>query len=125
MSRSYLLSVVLVLGLAGCSEAAAPDNSDTSTANPQPRLGARLISRFDCGSCHSIPGIRGASGVVGPPLTAFARRAYIAGRRPNTAENLENWLVNPRQTDAETAMPDLGISAQQARHIRAYLYTLK
>jgi len=41
--------------------------------------GKALILQFDCGSCHTIPGVRGARGLVGPPLLWFARRTFIAG----------------------------------------------
>ncbi len=57
-----------------------------------PDRGALLIRQFSCGACHTIPGVRGARGLVGPPLTSFAERTYIAGQLPNTARNLERWL---------------------------------
>lgn len=62
--------------------------------------------------------------MVGPPLTDFAQRGYIAGRLPNQGENLVRWIQNPRAVDPETAMPVLGLTDSQARHIAAYLYTL-
>ncbi len=35
------------------------------------------------------------------------------------------WLHNPRAVDHLTAMPDLGITEQDARDIAGYLYTLR
>ena len=87
--------------------------------------GKVAINRFGCGSCHMIPGIRNAQGVVGPPLTAFGRRVYIAGEVPNTSENLVQWLEVPQSIEPGTAMPNLGVTEGEARDIAAYLYTLR
>jgi cytochrome c len=94
-------------------------------AGGSPERGASTIRRFDCGSCHTIPGIRGARGVVGPPLTAMARRTYIAGRLPNRPDNLVRWVRDPHAVDELTAMPAVGLDEQQARDVAAYLYTLR
>lgn len=34
------------------------------------------------------------------------------------------WVMNPQAVEPGTAMPDLGVSEPEARHIAAYLYTL-
>jgi cytochrome c len=36
--------------------------------------GQVTIQRYGCGLCHVIPGIDGANGVVGPPLTDWRHR---------------------------------------------------
>lgn len=87
--------------------------------------GAQVIARYDCGSCHVIPGIDGAAGMVGPPLLWFARRTFIAGELPNTPANLIRWVRNPPSVEPGTAMPVLGLNEQQARDVAAYLYTLR
>ncbi|MGI8403131.1 MAG: c-type cytochrome [Gemmatimonadaceae bacterium] len=84
---------------------------------------ARIISS-GCGSCHTIPGVRGARGVVGPNLTEFGLHSFIAGEAPNTPDYLVRWIMNPQQIERGTAMPTLGISEPDARDIAAYLYTL-
>jgi cytochrome c1 len=89
------------------------------------RVGARLIESFRCGACHMIPGIKGADGLVGPPLTLFARRSYVGGEAPNTPPNLIRWIQDPQSIEPGTAMPDLGLNEQQARDVAAYLYTLR
>ncbi len=66
-----------------------------------------------------------ASGLVGPPLTMFARRSFIAGELPNTPENLAKWILNPKTVEPKTAMPDLGVTPSQAQDAAAYLYTLR
>jgi cytochrome c1 len=88
-------------------------------------VGHDLIRDTGCTACHTIPGVRGADGVVGPPLTAFGRRGYIAGRVSNNPSNLVRWLSDPREIDPETVMPRVGLSPQQARDVAAYLYTLQ
>jgi cytochrome c1 len=89
------------------------------------RIGARLIESFRCGACHMIPGIKGADGLVGPPLILFARRTYVGGEVPNTPPNLIRWIQDPRSIEPGTAMPALGLNEQQARDVAAYLYTLR
>ena len=84
-----------------------------------------MIRDSGCGACHTIPGVPGAAGLVGPPLTAFGRRGYIAGRVSNNRSNLVRWLIDPRTVDPMTVMPRVGLSDQQARQAAAYLYTLK
>src|SRR5690242_9795694 len=86
--------------------------------------GKQIIHQYGCGSCHTIPGVRGARGMVGPPLIFFGRRTYIAGHVPNSPDNLVQWIMSPQSIDAGTAMPALGLTKQQARDIAAYLYTL-
>lgn len=88
------------------------------------RAGAQLIGSYGCGSCHTIPGIAEADGVVAPPLTAFGRRAYVAGDVVNNADNLARWIVDPESIDPGTAMPDLGVTPSEARSIAAYLLEL-
>jgi cytochrome c len=87
--------------------------------------GRAALRNFGCGACHVIPGIPGADGRVAPPLSAFAERAYVAGVVGNSAENLVSWIVNPQAINPGTAMPNLDVSETQARHMAAYLYTLR
>jgi cytochrome c len=83
------------------------------------------IVSYGCGSCHMIPGITGASGMVGPPLTSWSERRIIAGEVPNTPANLITWITVPQSIEPGVAMPNLGVSDGQARDIAAYLYSLK
>jgi cytochrome c len=87
--------------------------------------GREAINAYGCGACHVVPGVRAAQGKVGPPLTAFAGRAYIAGEAPNTTSALIKWIMNPQSVEPGTAMPALGVSEAHARDIAAYLYTLQ
>jgi cytochrome c1 len=95
------------------------------TTRGDPDAGKSTISDKGCPSCHTIPGIRGANGLVGPPLTRMGSRMYVAGVRPNTPENLMNWLRDPPGVDPMTAMPNLHLTEQEVRDVAAYLYTLR
>ena len=90
-----------------------------------PAQGEKVIAMKHCGSCHTIPGINGARGLVGPPLVYFSRRTYIAGELPNQPENLVRWVMSPASVEPHTAMPNLGLNEQQARDVAAYLYTIQ
>ena len=90
-----------------------------------PTHGAQVIERYGCGGCHTIPGVRGARGLVGPPLLWWSRRTFIAGELPNTPENLVRWIRAPQSVEPHTAMPALGVTDQEARDVAAYLYTLR
>lgn len=87
--------------------------------------GKAAIQAYGCGSCHVVPGVRGAEGLAGPPLTHFARRSFIAGEASNTADNLVKWIRAPESIEPGTAMPNLGVTEGMARDIAAYLYTLQ
>jgi cytochrome c len=89
------------------------------------RHGRKVIQAYGCGACHIIPGVHAARGVVGPPLYFFSRRTMIAGELPNTPDNLTRWIKNPPSVEPDTAMPNLGLSDQDARDAAAYLYTLQ
>jgi cytochrome c len=87
--------------------------------------GKQLILSYGCGSCHTIPGIHAARGVVGPPLMFFSRRTMIAGELPNSPENLIRWIRDPKAVEPGTAMPTLGLTEYEAHDVAAYLYTLR
>jgi hypothetical protein len=54
----------------------------------------------------------------------MARRGYVAGKRPNTPENLVAFLINPQAVSPGSAMPALGLTQAEARDAAAYLYTI-
>jgi len=87
--------------------------------------GRQAIGTYGCGSCHTIAGVRGAYGAVGPPLTGVADRSMLAGVIANTPDNMMRWIRDPPAVDSATAMPNLGIDAITAADMVAYLYTLK
>jgi cytochrome c1 len=55
----------------------------------------------------------------------MARRVYVAGLLRNTPDNMVRWISDPQSVVPGNAMPNMGITAAQARDITAYLYTLR
>jgi cytochrome c len=49
----------------------------------------------------------------------------IAGELPNSPDNLVRWIKDPKAVEPGTAMPDLGLTDDEARDVAAYLYTLR
>jgi cytochrome c oxidase subunit 2 len=92
-----------------------------------PAVGAQLIVQKGCPACHTIPGIPGANGTIGPNLGGVASRTSIAGGAvPNNGPNdLKAWIMNPPALKPGTIMPNLGLTDQEATNIVAYLETLK
>lgn len=87
--------------------------------------GPALITTYGCGACHTVPGVKGANGNVGPPLTRFGDRTYVAGVLRNSPSNLIRWIRDPQGVIPGNAMPDMGVTDAEARDIAAYLYTLR
>jgi cytochrome c len=127
------LTASLLMMLVGCNnsgssqEAGQPlDGSKIPrVVGGEPAMGRRIIAAYECGVCHVIPGIQGAHGIVGPPLTDFARRRFIGGVVPNEPTLLVRWVQDAPSIAPHTGMPDLGLSDDEARHVAAYLYTLR
>jgi len=55
----------------------------------------------------------------------MASRAYVGGVLPNAPDNMIRWIRDPKSVDPLTAMPNVGVTESDARHIAAYLYTLR
>jgi cytochrome c oxidase subunit II len=50
-----------------------------------------------CAGCHTISGVEGFAGVIGPNLTHFGSRTTFAGSIfRNTPDQLAKWLTNPQ-----------------------------
>ena len=120
---SGLVLAALALATSGCTHGEADAMALTHGGNAA--RGKELIRSYGCGSCHTIPRVTGAEASVGPSLQGVATRAYIAGVLPNQPENLIRWIMNPPGVDDKTAMPNLHVTATDARDIAAYLYTLQ
>lgn len=117
-----LLVLLLTAMLAGCEQGKATSADNFSG---DPKQGADLVRNYGCGGCHTIPGIAGADGNVGPPLNRVGTRTYIAGFLHNSPDNMAFWIENPQKVLPGNAMPQMGIPAADARHIAAFLSTLK
>lgn len=118
-------SIVVATFLNGLPTLATAQGSRWSIEGADARRAPALIAAAGCGGCHAIPGISHAVGNVGPPLSRFGSRTYVAGMLVNNPENLVTWLRFPQSVVPGNAMPDMGLTESQARDIAAYLYTLK
>lgn len=98
---------------------------DPQGAGGDAARGRVAIQQYACTACHRIPGIVGPTSYTGPVLTDMARRRYIAGVLPNTPENMVRWLRKPQAVNPQTAMPESGLTLEDARDIAAYLATLE
>ncbi len=120
----HAVLVLLLASLAGCISKEMRLNK-VSNGGGDAHRGRQLIQKYGCDSCHAIPGEKGASGVVGPPLQHIASRPVIAGRYPNNPRTMMGWIQNPQAFDPQSAMPNMNVTPADARDITAYLFTLE
>ena len=128
MSRHAVVVVAIVLAglwLCGCGRMNVARDEAIALTGGNPEAGVLAIGRHGCGACHEIPGIGSARGAVGPPLGGIAVRSYLAGHLPNSPENMMRWIQHPQLVERGTAMPEMGVTDEEARNITAYLYTLR
>ena len=111
--------------LALIASAALAQESMAPLAPGSPARGAELIAEKGCGACHMIPGIGGANGLVGPPLTLMGRRIFVAGLLRNTPQNLAAWVLEPQKFVPGNAMPATGLSELEALDVAAYLESIR
>ncbi|TPI32703.1 c-type cytochrome [Mesorhizobium sp. B3-1-6] len=125
LAMSLLLAAVGLAALWTDRRDRVRHESDVATGG----VGARAIpimTANGCSGCHTIPGVPGAQGQVGPRLDgSLAGRVYIGGVLANNPENLIRWIRSAREINPHTAMPSMRITDQQARDIAAYLYGLR
>jgi cytochrome c len=119
MRARSLVSVLLLLGACSMEHGYEP-----RVPQGDAQRGRAALEEFECGACHRIPGVRGSYGYVGPPLDTMRHNVYVAGKFPNTPEVLVRWIVDAPALAPETAMPNVGVSEQQARDMAAYLYSI-
>jgi cytochrome c2 len=124
MNRCGLFSLLPVVFALACNGEKTKQEAHEMTGG-DPDSGKIEIEDRGCAACHTIPGIPGAYGLIGPSLAEVASRNYIGGVLENKPENLMRWLADPRSVSTNTAMPNLGLHDQELRDIASYLYTLK
>ena len=119
---TLLATALLLLAGAGCS---SKEEKAARMTGGDPGRGKLAIRQYGCAACHTIPGVEGAAGTVGPPLDRIGSRVYLAGQLENNPENMMRWIREPQGIAPGTAMPDLRVTEQDGRDIAAYLYTLQ
>lgn len=116
---ALIMPLLLTVLLSGCKREITEPPWQIARADA--KRGPALFDKYGCGSCHTVPGVRNARGTVGPPLANFGQRVYIAGMLPNTPPNLIRWLRAPQTVIPGNAMPDMGVTEQDARDLAAFL----
>lgn len=117
--RLALIALAFGMSAIGACDRTGPP----AVAGGDAAQGKALLTQYQCGACHRIGGLPGARGNTGPSLESLGRSSYLAGRIPNDPEALVRWIMDPPAMKPGTLMPAMGVSAGEARHMAAYLYT--
>jgi cytochrome c2 len=121
-----LVTLASLIASIGCRNAGDAEAGEaTALTGGDPARGRVILRKYGCQTCHTIPGVEGADARVGPPLAGIAGRSYIGGVMPNAPDNMVRWIMDPKSVDSMSAMPNVGVTPADARHIAAYLYTLR
>jgi cytochrome c len=114
--------IILTAAIVVLSFGHIPLQSTVVIAGGNVQRGQVALQSWGCGSCHTIPGVAGANGKVGPDLKEAGLHSFIAGRLENTPENMILWIQKPQEISPGNGMPDTGVTANMARDMAAYLY---
>lgn len=121
MAKGAWIASMLVM-LAAChSPAIESDAADPGAIT----RGKAAAERLGCGACHATPGIDWPKGRVGPALDGFGARAMIAGRLPNEAPLLAQYVRDAPSLVPGSAMPAIPMTDAEARDIAAWLQSLR
>jgi cytochrome c oxidase subunit 2 len=98
-----------------------------SSVTPGGSSGERAFLTNTCVNCHTIRGLPGALGTVGPDLTHVGSRATLgAGVIDNTPDNLRAWIRNAQAIKPGVLMPGFeSMSDQDVAALADYLESLK
>jgi cytochrome c len=113
---ALVLAVTLMMGRSAVAGQAA-DGAEV-------QRGRALLSQYQCGACHAIPGVASSRGTAAQPLERWSGRSYIAGRLPNRRDVLAQWIAAPQALLPGTTMPSMGVSPEDAQAMAAYLFSL-
>jgi cytochrome c551/c552 len=114
------LTAVIAASLGGCGWEFRPFGAKDGSTAPPPDVLA-LLRTHGCVHCHTLDGVPGATGRVGPSLVDFGQRRVFAGGRPNREDELIRFLLDPRSVSPGSAMPRTVTDEAQAARIAAWL----
>ena len=120
-----LAALLLLAAPPACDKYERPVERRQRVAGGDPEVGEKKLAQYGCASCHTIPGVTAADGKAGPPLAGWAHRRFVAGVQPNSPDVLVRFVQDPPSVAPGTAMPNVGVTEHDAKHIAAYLYTLR
>ncbi len=101
-----MLLLVLVLVLSACSSAKPAPEAQAAALPPAPPIEKvrPLIEKGGCANCHTIPGIEGATGTVGPEWCDPAKE--VQAGKANLAF-LREAIVEPNKEIAKGYQPNI------------------
>ncbi len=98
--------------------------TQVSAQSPLVQEGSQLFISKGCVNCHAVQGVN-TYNRVGPDLSHIGSRTSIAaGMLENTPENMIRWLRYTDTVKPGVAMPNLGLTQEEAEALTAYLETL-
>jgi len=97
--------------------------SPPAPATPEAQEGQGLFAAKACVICHTISGVPGAVGVIGPNLSNLKDRHTIASAiLKNTPENLVRWIQHPQQVKPGALMVlPIPVDEAEAGKLAAFL----
>jgi len=112
-----------------------PHSSDQALEGKYLFFCKAFANNNQCLACHSVYGSNygglKAQGTIGPNLTHFGSRDFIAGGvldncpGQTNCPTLAQWLTNPQSVKPGNDMPDLGLTPDQVTALVAYLEMLQ
>ncbi|MBA3774772.1 MAG: c-type cytochrome [Ramlibacter sp.] len=123
--RAVPLALALTLSAPSPASPAAAAQEQSGPSLGSAARGQRLLDQYQCGRCHTIPGVPAAGGRFAASLQGFGARSYIAGRLVNGPRTLALWIEQPQALVPGTLMPAMGVSPADARDMAAYLLELR
>lgn len=121
--RHTAMHLILLAGLVACDQTEMPAQQRVIGGDHE--AGRAVVEAVGCGICHVIPGVRGATGIVGPSLAGFGRRQLIGGVAPNQPAVLMQWVKDAPSIAPHTGMPEMPLTDPQARDVASFLFTLR
>jgi cytochrome c oxidase subunit 4 len=134
IATAMLIALMGLFGVIGGEKgpviASAPPTESTGVVDLPETTGAELFIQTGCGACHTISGVSGAIGEVGPSLDGIGVRA--ATRKPgiNAEKYIRESIENPTDFVVQgfsPVMPNLrgDMTQKEFESIVDYLVTLK
>jgi cytochrome c oxidase subunit 2 len=99
---------------------------DADAPPSQQAIRGQQVFETRCALCHTVRGLAGSQGNLGPDLThVMSRRTIAAGTLTNTPGNLAAWISDAPALKPGAAMPKENLDGPQLQDLLAYLKTLK
>jgi cytochrome c2 len=127
-STVLITALLASVALSACQSSAAEPATSAAELGPEEAAGRQLFISKGCIACHQVPGVREATGTVGPNLRGIGNTSAhpkIAAVLDNNRENMKRWLINPQAVKPGTAMPSMGLNDDEATKMALFLETLK